>query len=78
MKTISTRQEILEFLIDVEINPKEILKTKIEHKNKLCNDWLNNQLKTMIELYLLDNDYTKKDFNNTLQSITKNVTNKFN
>ena len=72
MTTITTRQEILDFLIDVEINPKEILKHKIK------NEWLSKQLNSMLELLLLDDDYSRSEFNNDLQTLTRNVTNKFN
>lgn len=72
MKTITTRQEILDFLIDVEINPKEVLKHKIK------NEWLSKELNSMLESLLLDDDYNRNDFNNDLQILTINVTNKFN
>ena len=72
MTIIVTRQEILEFLIDVEINPKEILKHKIK------NEWLSRELNSMLESLLLDDDYNRNDFNNDLQVLTRNVTNKFN
>ena len=72
MTIIKTRQEILNFLIDVEISPKEILKHEIK------NEWLFNQLNSMLRSYLLDSDYTRLDFNNDLQVLRRNVTNKFN
>lgn len=72
MATIKTREEILDLLIDVEINPKEILKHNIE------NDYISKQLNSMLELYLLDDDFSRKDFNDDLAVLTRIVTNKFN
>lgn len=72
MKIISTRQEILDFLIDVEINPKDVLKHEIK------NEWLSKELNSMLELLLLDDSYYRNDFNNDLKVLTRNVTNKFN
>ena len=77
MKNLITRDEILNFLIDVEISPKLILSYSINTKNSSKNEYLSNELKLLIESYLLDDNFTKNDFNESLQVITKNVTNKF-
>jgi len=77
MKNLITRDEILNFLIDVEMSPKLILSYSINTKNSSKNEYLSNELKLLIESYLLDDNFTKNDFNESLQVITKNVTNKF-
>ncbi len=71
-QTITSREELFEFLIEVEISPKVILKHKIK------NDYISYQLNSMLELYLLDEDYDRKDFNSDLLSLTKYVRNKVN
>tara|TARA_R110002020_G_scaffold307708_1_gene523489 strand:- start:418 stop:762 length:345 start_codon:yes stop_codon:yes gene_type:complete len=72
MGTITTRKDILEFLIDVEMSPKKILSVSIS------NEWLSKTLKSMLESYLLEDDYNKKDFDLDLQVVTRTVFNKFN
>ena len=78
MTTIKTREDILEFLIEVEITPKEILKHKVNTQNKKNNDYINNTLHSMLEAYLLEEDYTFKNFKEDLYIVRKNVNNKFN
>ena len=72
MKIVETREQILDLLIDVEINPKEVLKVNIK------DNYINNQLNTALESFLLDDDFTRSDFNQTLMTLTKTVTNKYN
>ena len=77
MTNLETRNEILNFLIEVEMNPKSILKNNISTNNSSKNDYLNNELNLLLESYLLDETFTKKDFNNCLNVLTRTVTNKF-
>ena len=77
MTNLNTRNEILNFLIEVEMNPKSILKHTISTNNSSKNEYLTNELNLLLESYLLDDEFTKNDFNESLQIITKNVTNKF-
>ena len=72
MKEVSTRTEILDLLVDVEINPKEILKHDIK------DEYISKQLNNMLKLFLVDLDYTRNDFNKDLQILNKTVTNKYN
>ena len=77
MTNLQTRDEILNFLIEVELNPKTILNHTINTTNSIKNDYLNNELKSLLESYLLDETFTKKDLNLNLNILTKNVYNKF-
>ena len=72
MKILEKRNDILDFLVDVEINPKNILKVNIK------NEWLSKTLNSMLESYLLDVEYNRNDFNADLRIVEKNVRNKFN
>jgi len=72
MTAITTRTEILDLLIDVEINPKKVLKYDIK------DEYISKQLNNMLESFLLEDDYTREDFNKDLQILTKTVTNKYN
>lgn len=78
MTTITKRKDILEFLTEVEINPKEILKYKVNTKNVNQNDYINVTLYSMLESYLLSEDYTFKNFRKDLYIVRKNVKYKFN
>lgn len=78
MDTINTRQDILNFLIEVEIEPKKILRHKVNTKSKKQNEYLNNILYSILESYLLQDDYTFNNFKDDLYITRKNVNNKFN
>jgi len=77
METLTTRNQILELILNIEENYKNFFKVNITLKNKKENNYINNALRNLIESLML-NEINKNEFLTDLTIIRKNVENKFN
>ena len=71
MTKLTTRQQYLDFLVEVEINPNEIL------SHDIADNWIKEQLNSMLITYRSDDEYSRDDFNNDLMVLDRIIRTKF-